>query len=116
MWDLQQGKCIRTLTGHSRPVQKLHADGQRLFSIGGRSLRVWDLATYACRHVIHLPRDNGALSALAVSPEGVLYIAGQVRRCCNSLLPCFCSVSVHRLHCVPLMVHSVQADVSCSQG
>ena len=93
MWDLQQGKCIRTLTGHSRPVQKLYADGQRLFSVGGRSLRVWDLATYVCRHVIHLPRDNGPLSALAVSPEGMLFIAGQVRECCDSLLPCCHSVS-----------------------
>ena len=79
VWDLQQGKCMRTLTGHSQPVQKLHADGQRLFSIGGRSLRVWDLTTFVCVHVIHLPRDNGAISALAMNPGRMLYIAGQVR-------------------------------------
>ena len=79
VWDLQQGKCMRTLTGHSQPVQKLHADGQRLFSIGGRSLRVWDLTTFVCVHVIHLPRDNGTISALAINPGRMLYIAGQVR-------------------------------------
>ena len=79
VWDLQQGKCMRTLTGHSQPVQKLHVDGQRLFSIGGRSLRVWDLTTFVCVHVIHLPRDNGAISALAMNPGRMLYIAGQVR-------------------------------------
>lgn len=79
VWDLQQGRCIRTLTGHSRPVQKLQADGQRLISIGGRSLRVWDLTTYLCIHVIHLPRDNGTLSALAMASNRMLYITGQVR-------------------------------------
>ncbi len=104
MWDLQQGKCIRTLTGHSRPVQKLHVAGQRLFSVGGRSLRVWDLATYVCRHVIHLPRDNGALSALAVSPEGMLYIAGQVGCCCYSSFPLFALTEIPRLHCASLSV------------
>ena len=79
VWDLQQGKCMGTLTGHSQPVQKLHADGQRLFSIGGRSLRVWDLTTFLCVHVIHLPRDNGTISALAMNPGRMLYIAGQVK-------------------------------------
>lgn len=78
VWDLQQGKCVRTLTGHSRPVQRLHIAGGRLYSIGGRSLRVWDLATYACVRVLQQPRESGALSALAVSPDGTVYVAGQV--------------------------------------
>ena len=82
MWDLQQGRCIRKLAGHSRPVQKLRAEGQRLFSVGGRSLRVWDLATYLCIHVIHLPRDSGTLTALALDPGRMLYTAGQVRQQC----------------------------------
>ncbi|KAK9917148.1 hypothetical protein WJX75_001304 [Coccomyxa subellipsoidea] len=77
VWDLQQGKCVRTLTGHSRPVQRLHIAGGRLYSIGGRSLRVWDLATYACVRVLQQPRESGALSALAVSPDGTVYVAGQ---------------------------------------
>ena len=86
---------MRTLTGHSQPVQKLHADGQRLFSIGGRSLRVWDLTTFVCVHVIHLPRDNGAISALAMNPGRMLYIAGQVRalKWSSKLEMCECVVS-----------------------
>ncbi len=79
VWDLAQGRCVRTLTGHSRPVQRLHIAGGRLYSIGGRSLRVWDLATYACIRVLQQPRESGALSALAVSPHGTVYVAGQVR-------------------------------------
>ncbi|CAL8463359.1 g2893 [Coccomyxa elongata] len=77
VWDLAQGKCMRTLTGHSRPVQRLHIAGGRLYSIGGRSLRVWDLATYTCLRVLQQPRESGALSALAVAPHGIVYVAGQ---------------------------------------
>ena len=81
VWDLAQGKCVRTLTGHSRPVQRLHIASGRLYSIGGRSLRVWDLATYTCLRVQQQPRESGALFALAVAPNGTVYIAGQVRAC-----------------------------------
>lgn len=81
VWDLAQGKCVRTLTGHSRPVQRLQISGGRLYSIGGRSLRVWDLATYTCLRVLQQPRESGALSALAVAPHGTVYVAGQVRIC-----------------------------------
>lgn len=77
-WDLEQGRCVRTLTGHSRPVQRLHISAGRLYSIGGRSLRVWDLQTYACLRIIQQPRENGALYALAVDPNDTLYVAGQV--------------------------------------
>ena len=87
VWDLQQGKCIRTLVGHSRAVQKLCAERQRLFSVGGRALRVWDLDTYLCIHVIHLPHDSGTLTALAVDPGRMLYIAGQVRLLCSLTTP-----------------------------
>lgn len=84
VWDLAQGKCVRTLTGHSRPVQRLHIAGGRLYSIGGRSLRIWDLATYACLRVLQQPRESGALSALAVGPNGIVYVAGQV--CIRSVI------------------------------
>ena len=81
VWDLAQGKCVRTLTGHSRPVQRLHIASGRLYSIGGRSLRVWDLATYTCLRVQQQPRESGALFALAVAPNGTVYVAGQVCAC-----------------------------------
>ncbi len=78
VWDLEQGRCVHTLAGHSRPVQRLHIAGGRLYSVGGRSVRVWDLATFACLRVIQQPRENGALHALAVGPDDTLYVAGQV--------------------------------------
>lgn len=78
VWDLAEGKCVRTLTGHSRPVQRLHVANGRLYSVGGRSLRVWDLATFACLRVLQQPRESGALSALSVASDGTLYVAGQV--------------------------------------
>jgi WD40 repeat protein len=75
---LEQGKCVRTLTGHSRPVQRLHVAGNRLFSIGGRSLYVWDLDTYACLRIVQQPRESGALYAVAIGSDNTLFVAGQV--------------------------------------
>lgn len=47
-------------------------------STAGRSVRVWDLGSYACVRVLQQPREAGALCALAVGPDGTIYIAGQV--------------------------------------
>ena len=99
VWDLQQGKCVRTLTGHSRPVQRLHIAGGRLYSIGGRSLRVWDLATYACVRVLQQPRESGALSALAVSPDGTVYVAGQVASALWPIVLTLQTLLMSSLHC-----------------
>ena len=31
VWDLQEGKCVKTLLGHSRPVQRLTVAGGFLY-------------------------------------------------------------------------------------
>ncbi len=48
VWDVQSGKCVASLVGHSHEVvvAKFSADGKRVVSAGlDRSVRVWDSAS-----------------------------------------------------------------------
>ena len=55
---------------------------------------MWDLGSYACVRVVQLPREGGALSALAVGPDGTAYIAGQARACLGLQHLLACSLPV----------------------
>ena len=83
------GHCVATLLGHTKPVQSLWTARGRLYSTAGRYLRVWDVTapSFPCVRVLQLPRDGGALGALALDATGALYVAGQVSwRLLNSML------------------------------
>ena len=71
---------MATLLGHTKPVQSLWSARGRLYSTAGRYLRVWDVTapSFPCVRVLQLPRDGGALGALALDAAGALYVAGQV--------------------------------------
>lgn len=71
---------MATLLGHTKPVQSLWTARGRLYSTAGRYLRVWDVTapSFPCVRVLQLPRDGGALGALALDAAGALYVAGQV--------------------------------------
>lgn len=77
VWDLAAFTCVRTLTGHARPVQRLWVDGGLLYSAGGRTVRVTRLDTWTCVRVLTLPPASGSIYALAVGGEGTVYVAGQ---------------------------------------
>ena len=80
VWDVVGGQCVATLTGHNKPVQSLLIVDGRLYSTAGRYLRVWDVdaPSFPCVHVLQLPRNGGAISALARDDAGIVYVAGQV--------------------------------------
>ncbi|KAK9815459.1 hypothetical protein WJX72_003974 [[Myrmecia] bisecta] len=77
VWDLELCKCMRTLTGHGKPVQRLALAQGCLVSTAGRRVRIWDLTTYRCLRTLHTPNECGTLGALLVSPAAVLYVGGQ---------------------------------------
>ena len=68
VWDVVGGQCVATLTGHNKPVQSLCIADGRLYSTAGRYLRAWDVnaPAFPCVRVLHLPRNGGAISALAL--------------------------------------------------
>lgn len=78
VWDLVQCKCTHTLTGHTKPVQRLEVHGSRLYSVGGRAIRAWDLNTFECVGVLRTRNDCGSLCGLSVDAAGLVYVGGQV--------------------------------------
>jgi RNA polymerase sigma factor (sigma-70 family) len=74
LWDLDQNKPTRVLTGLEKPAANLtfSADGKTLVALAddGTSFRAWDLArgTTRCR----INHNRGAVGALALSPDGKL--------------------------------------------
>ena len=84
VWDTGQCKCVATLRGHEQPVQRLAICGARMYSTAGRTIRVWDVASLACLHLISTQQDCGALLAMAAAPDGTVYVGGQVP--CSPLL------------------------------
>jgi hypothetical protein len=72
LWDLDQNKPTKVLTGLEKPAANLtfSADGKTLAALAddGTSLRAWDVArgTTRCR----INHNRGPVGALAVSPDG----------------------------------------------
>ena len=94
VWDTGQCKCVHTLRGHKQPVQRIAICGKRLYSTAGRTIRVWDVATFECLQVIRTQQDCGALLAMTAAPDGTVYVGGQV---CPATLPCSakCPAAMH---------------------
>jgi WD40 repeat protein len=72
VWDLISGKCLKTLEGHSGPVNgvSLTPDGRRAVSGGGydRTIRVWDLETGQCSRI--LEGHTGDIMGVNLTPNG----------------------------------------------
>jgi WD40 repeat protein len=71
IWDLADGKCLHTLSGHEKYVEclALTPDGRLLVS-GSQdtTLRVWDVATGMCRH--KLEGHFSDVEGVVVTPDG----------------------------------------------
>ncbi len=53
VWDIQRGRLLRVLEGHSQSVRCLDACGNRVVSGSyDCTCRVWDVDTGACLHVL----------------------------------------------------------------
>jgi WD40 repeat protein len=72
LWDLTDGRHARTVPGHGSTgfiVSDLwvHSDGHRAVSgSGDRTVRVWDLDTGECTHVLTAPTE---IRSVAMSPD-----------------------------------------------
>ena len=71
VWDVETGKCVATLEGHSDGVMcvAVFPDGRRVLS-GSRdsTLKVWDVATGKC--VATLEGHSSNVNGIAVFPDG----------------------------------------------
>jgi WD40 repeat protein len=77
VWDLASGRCLRTLTGHSAPVQgvALTADGRVAVSGGDdNAVLVWDLAGGRCLR--RLDGHANWVRCVALTPDGRAAVAG----------------------------------------
>ena len=77
VWDLDTGKTVRTLQGHSSWVHAVAVtpDGRRAISASDdQTLRVWDLDTG--KTVATFTGDSG-MWCCAVAPDGVTIVAGE---------------------------------------
>jgi WD40 repeat protein len=82
LWDLISGACTRVLSGHQDLVTQVcytSIEGQEVIISGSNdeSVRVWSLQTGRCLRVLDCS-DGGAVTALAVSPNGRLLVTGGV--------------------------------------
>lgn len=69
VWDLHQLQCVQTLSGHTKAVLHLQRQGDYLFSVGGPSIRVWDVRTGKCVARLLTSRQAGWIRAISVTPH-----------------------------------------------
>ena len=76
-WDIASGRCLRTMRGHSGPLQclSLSSDGRRLIAgsaeAEGRPLRIWKL-----EHADGQPELYGASLAVCRGPDPAVAVNG----------------------------------------
>ncbi|MEU9474510.1 protein kinase [Streptomyces sp. NPDC048191] len=76
LWDLERGVCLRTMAGHSGPVQSawIGGDGQRAATAGAdATVRLWDLSDGHCSRVLR--GHTHWTTATALSGDGRLAVS-----------------------------------------
>ena len=70
-WDVSQGKCLKTYTGHSNSIYSIAFDreGEILASgSGDRTVKIWDCNTDTCIKTLH--GHTNEVCSVAFSPDG----------------------------------------------
>ncbi|MBD2119337.1 GUN4 domain-containing protein [Trichocoleus sp. FACHB-262] len=73
LWGTDQGKAVRTISGHRYAVRAIaiSSDGQRLASISSdRTIKLWNLQTGQLLRTITLQPSNGIATTLLISADG----------------------------------------------
>jgi WD40 repeat protein len=76
LWDVNQGTCLQTFSGHGGNVRAVvfSPNGEQLISgSSDRTLKVWDIFTGQCLKT--LSGHTNALRSLALSPDGQTIIS-----------------------------------------
>jgi WD40 repeat protein len=78
IWELDSGKCLLCLEGHSQEVRGLcfSPDGTRLASAGGPLIRIWD--SRSGEKLDELAGHSGRVQALAFSADGRRLASGGI--------------------------------------
>jgi WD40 repeat protein len=77
LWEVQSGKCLRTLEGHSNWVQAcdFSPDGRLLVSgSDDRTLKLWEVQSGKCLRM--LEGHGGVVRTCDFSPDGRLLVSG----------------------------------------
>lgn len=73
LWTTDQGKAVRTFSGHRYAVRAIaiSADGQRLASTSSdRTIKLWNLQTGQLLRTITLQTADGIANTVLISPDG----------------------------------------------
>ncbi len=77
VWCLKDCKYLTTLVGHRDPLRCLCISGNTLISAGAKTVRVWNLIDFSCLAVLAASDIRGSIKAMAVTPDGKMYVGGQ---------------------------------------
>ncbi len=80
LWDLQTGKCLAVLAGHTRSVIAIvfHPDGKHALSGSeDHTIRLWDLTSKKCTRVYE--GHKLGVKSLCLSPDGKFVLSGSER-------------------------------------
>jgi len=79
VWDVNSGECLRTLEGHTEPVESvaLTPDGNRVVSASDDdTLRVWDVNSGECLRT--LEGHTEPVQSVALTPDGNLAVSASL--------------------------------------
>ncbi|GAX84568.1 hypothetical protein CEUSTIGMA_g11989.t1 [Chlamydomonas eustigma] len=76
VWSLVDNSIIATIHGHKKPITHMKLVGEHLFTSGGRKVRIWNVETFQCIHVIRISNECGNIRSLEVA-GGLLYLGCQ---------------------------------------
>jgi WD40 repeat protein len=80
VWDLDDGRCVRSLAGHTGPVTALAPTGDGRTTISGGddgTIRVWDLDTGRCLYMIEGRSGRVVLLALSTDARTLLSLGSE---------------------------------------
>ena len=86
LWDVSTGRCIRTLTGHTRHIYSISfsPDGQTVASgCADETARLWDVNTGECLKILKPPRlyegmNITGVTGLTEAQKATLKVLGAV--------------------------------------
>jgi WD40 repeat protein len=77
LWDVETGKCLHNLKGHTKTVSAVAFSPDGRFALSGswdKTLRLWELGTMSCLHT--LQGHKAAVTTVAFSPDGRYLLSG----------------------------------------